>query len=249
MRTAILLTGFLRQKEATRAVILEKLVAAFDARLFVASWDIADIAKGDSVTNDGERLDPTPQTAAGIAAFYGDCVADVSLRCWSLFAREDHALRQLDRPGDVFRINPRAASHGIGWSARLFAQWLIVRDGLRMIEEHEARTGERFDLICRARTDFVPEDGVPDWPRDRVLTSAWPFFMGPALNWTPDFFLFGPATEMQKFQRLCLSLRDLYERQNVDVANAEAVLSAFIQREDIPVHPMEFWLRRYPPEG
>ena len=222
---------------------------AFDARLFVATWDIADIAKGDSVTNEGEQLDPTPQTAAEIAAFYGDSVADVSLRCWRLFAREDHALRPPDRPGDVFRINPRAAAHGIGWSARLFAQWQIVRDGLRMIEDWEARTGERFDLICRARTDFVPEDGVPDWPRDRVLTSARPFFMGPALNWTPDFFLFGPVAETKKFGRLCLSLRDLYERQNVDVANAEPVLSAFIQREDIPVHPMEFWLRRYPIES
>lgn len=237
MTTAILLTGFLRFKDQSRDDLM-RLIERYDAKLFIATWDITDIdRKG--------RIDFMPVLASELVEFYGDCLADVSIRSHALFERTHKPIEARDRPHDLLTINPRAQEHGTVWMNRLYAQWLVVRDGLRMIAEYERRTGEAFDMICRTRTDCPVVGSLPEWPQDRLLVSAkLPHDMNYDRGWVPDFFLFGPRAEMMKLGDIAEAIQPMYDRQNIDTTNAENLLIHYLVRHDIPVAVRDVPLRR-----
>lgn len=239
MRMAVLITGFLRHKSESRQALFDHLIRPFDASLFISTWDIRDI------TREG-TIDRTPTRADELSAFYGEALADASIRSYALFERSTPTIEARDRPHDLLAINPRAKEHGTVWMNRLFAQWLIVRDGLLMIAEYERRTGIRFDMICRTRTDCPLTGSLPEWPQDRVLASgALPNQMQNDRGWVPDFFLCGPRDEMMKLSELCYAIEPMYDRFNIDTTNAENLLLHFLVQRDIPIVIRDIPLTRH----
>jgi hypothetical protein len=230
---AVLQTGFLRRADETRDAMAEHLIGPSNGTLFVATWDILDNEK----LAIGEfRVDPRTVSPRTVLELYGDGVADCSVRSYTMYERSVPQIERRQRPDDVLDVNPSARLHNTTYMNRIFAQWYIVRDGLRMIEEHERLHGMRFDFICRTRSDLLFHDVLPDWPRDRVLVSS---DLIPGMptdrSWFPDFFAVGPRDEMMKFSELCFSIEALYDRQNVDTSHAENLMLQHMVRADIPL--------------
>jgi hypothetical protein len=241
-KLAILLTGFLRRANETDDALQRHLAARYDAKLFVATWDVADDARAATQTS---VVDPTPVMTHDVVDFYGDQLAGLVVSSFDLYNRIVPAIEPRDRPQDVLVTNPRAAEHGAYWMNRLFAQWYAVRQGLHAIEEYERLHRMEFDLICRTRTDILFEDDLPAWPGGRVLVShALPGNMPSDRGWIPDWFMIGPGQEMKKLGDLCWSIERLYDRQNIDTTNGENLFLHFAVQEDIPLAVQEVPLRR-----
>jgi hypothetical protein len=232
---AILITGFLRHHRETFSTLREHLLDRYpDVRLFVATWDIENNARGAGIQK--EKVNNTPVSMAEIADFYSPYLADISMRNYSAFMRAAPAIPPIARPEDVLIVNPRAKTHGVFWMERIRAQWWIVRDGLRMIDNHSALTGWRPDLICRIRSDITLPGPLPDWPQDRVLVDrAVPSGVANDREWFSDWFQIGPAAQMMKLTDMPFFIERLYDRQNADVTNAENALWLFMVQRDIPL--------------
>lgn len=242
-KLAILVTGFLRHHRKTFPALREHLLDHHpDARIFVATWDIEDSARAGM---QGEKVNTTPVSMAEIADFYSPYLADISMRSHGAFVRNAPAIPPIARPEDVLIVNPRAKAHGVFWMERIRAQWWIVRDGLRAIDNHAALTGWRPDLICRIRSDIEPPGRLPDWPQDRVLVDrALPSGVPKDREWFSDWFQIGPTDEMMKLAEMPFFIEKLYDRQNADATNAENVLWLFMVQRDTPLTVQTLGMRK-----
>ncbi len=54
----------------------------------------------------------------------------------------------------------------------------------------------------------------------------------------------GPAAEMQKLSNLCYAIEPLYDRQNLDTSNAEALLMYYMTQQDISIAIRDIALER-----
>lgn len=231
---ALLLTGFLRHADKTLDALTKHVASAFDTKLFVATWDVADDARGELVREN--KVDRTPVTTHDVCDRFGPRLADCRVLAYDLFERTVPRISARHRSHDLLEINERAKEHNVYWMNRLFAQWYMVRQGLLMIEEHERLHGRRSDLICRTRTDILFSGALPEWSKERILVaSALPAGMATDRDWVPDFFSIGPAAEMRKLADLCWSIEKMYDRQNIDTTNAENLLIHFLVGQDIPL--------------
>ncbi|MBV9801649.1 MAG: hypothetical protein JO130_00600 [Solirubrobacterales bacterium] len=241
-RLALLLTGFLRQVEATTEPLINHLAAHYNTDVFVATWDVADDARTGPQQS---MVNPSPVTTHDVVAMYGEMLGGCVVSSFELYGRTAPEIRARERPFDVLVINPRAKEHNTYWMNRLFAQWYVVRQGLHLIEEHERVHHMEYDLICRTRTDILLEAPLPAWPQDRVLVShALPGQMPSDRGWIPDWFAIGPGTEMKKLGSLCFAIESLYDRQNIDTTNAENLLLHFAVQQDIPLAIQEVPIQR-----
>jgi hypothetical protein len=239
LKVAVLFTGFLRQKEVTKSDYEQKLLERFDADVFVATWDLKDIARPD-LNSDVEQKAESEVTGSEVAGFFTPRLRDYLILSYDLFRETTPAIKEIDRPNDLLKLNGRAAAHGAVWMNRLYSQWYMVRRGLQMIREFEERTGVKYDVIARARTDmrFLSEFPEPDMD-SLMFPSTYPGGTPVPLGAVADHFYWGGHDVMLKLETLCFEIATMYERQNIDATYAEAVFYAFAVKHDIYLQPFD----------
>jgi hypothetical protein len=216
------------------------LCSQHNTSLFVSSWDLANSRKvddGTTLVQDLGRVD-----IRDITDWWGPRVKDVHIRSYDLYMQTTPDIRIRERSPDLFTMNQRAEWHGIRYMNRIRDQWLCVRDGLRMIEDYELRTGTKFDLICRSRSDVAVYDQLPSWPQDRILFGRglpMKIYDRTAEELLPDHFAIGPRDLMMRFKELSATVERLYDRQYRDTTNAESMITDFVIQQDLPIAVMD----------
>jgi hypothetical protein len=239
MKVAVLFTGFLRQKEATKAEYEQKLLGRFDADVFVATWDAKDIARP-QLNSDVEPRSEGEVVGSEVTQFFAPRLKEYLILSYELFHQTTPAITEIDRSNDLLKLNGRAAAHGTVWMNRLYSQWYMVRRGLQMIREYEERTGVRYDIIARARTDMRFLADFPEPHHDRLMfPSTYPNGAPVPLGSVADHFYWGGRDVMFQLETLCFEIATMYERQNVDATYAEALFYAFALKHDIYLQPFD----------
>jgi hypothetical protein len=239
MNVAVLFTGFLRQKEDTKTAYEEKLLSRFNADVFVATWDITDIARPD-LGSDTEARIGSEVIGSEVREFFAPRLRDYLIAPYDLFRATTPLIVEKDRPYDLIKLNGRAAQHGVVWMNRLYSQWYLVRRGLQIIQEFEERTGKKYDIIARARTDMLFRSDFPEPSVSKLMYPA--SYPGGAIvppGSVADHFYWGGSEVMQKLQDMSFAIEKMYERQNVDATYAEALFHSFAVKHDLYLQPFE----------
>ncbi|TWF54984.1 hypothetical protein [Neorhizobium alkalisoli] len=244
MKVAVLFTGFLRQKEQTKQNFETLLLAPFEADVFVATWDIHDIAR--PLHNRTEELRIEAEVAGSdIRNFFAPRLRDYLVLSYDLFRQSTPTINEIDRPNDLLKTNQRAASHGTVWMNRLYSQCYMVRRGLQMIREYEERTGIRYDAIARTRTDMLFMSPFPEPQLDKLMYPSTYHDGKPVpQGCVADHFYWGGRDTMMKLEDLCFNIETMYRRQNVDTTYAEILFHSYALKQDIYLQPFDIAYRR-----
>ena len=136
----------------------------------------------------------------------------------------------LDRPEDVFRHNERAKNHfEIGWVERLQHQWYCVKRAFELLEDYK-----KYDIIIRCRfdlkfhdTNFEYDSQKINMPIPTFCTEAKRFDAGCHIY--SDHLGWGSPEVMKKYCNFFDYIYTIYEKHNVDIANAEHMLKFYME--------------------
>lgn len=215
MKIALLMTGFPRTYKKTYHNLKKNILDIHDVDTYICSWDKCQMNSGGPIiTVDSEDVLNT----------YCE-----KLKSYVFIDYEKYVLNRfrnidfLDRPNDVFKIDPRAIEHGSYWVERLRDQWYIVQCGFSMI-----RDPSQYDLIVKLRFD-VDFQSIIIKDEDFVI----PKDIG---GWTySDHFAYGKCESMKKYCNIFNAFHDIYFIHNIDISHAVNMLKFYMEDYKTPV--------------
>lgn len=128
----------------------------------------------------------------------------------------------IDRPDDVFKVNPRAVHHGSFYVERIRDQWWMVKNAWKLIENPY-----QYDLIMRVRFDMIIEH-IEFKKAEFVVPKSTLGFHDIGTHWS-DYFAYGTPASMEKYFHFFDHIETLYKEYNMDISHAEQMHEWYIR--------------------
>lgn len=216
MKVALLLTGFPRTYTRTYENLKKNILDVHDVDTYICSWDKCQLKSGDPfVSIDTESI---------VRKYSGKLASYVFIDHERFISNRFPNINLLDRPNDVFKVDPRAMQHGSYWIERLRDQWYIVKYAFSMLHNPS-----QYDLIMRLRFD-VDLLKIDLQQREFVIPKdigGWQY---------SDHFAYGDYESMKKYCNIFDSFHDMYLTHNVDISHAVNLLKFYMEDYKNPVN-------------
>jgi hypothetical protein len=215
MKVALLLTGFPRTYTRTYENLKKNILDVHDVDTYICSWDKCQLKSGDPfISIDTESV---------IRKYSGKLASYAFIDHERFISNRFSNINLIDRPNDVFKVDPRAMQHGSYWIERLRDQWYIVKYAFSMLHNPS-----QYDLIMRLRFD-VDLLKIDLHQKEFVMPKdigGWQY---------SDHFAYGNYESMQKYCNVFDSFHDMYLTHNTDISHAVNLLKFYMEDYKVPV--------------
>ncbi len=215
MKIALLMTGFPRTYWKTYSNLKKNILDKHDVDTYICSWDRCQLKSGQSTIS--------VDTSDVLSTYAGKLSSYIFLDYEKYVENRFENIKFLDRPNDVFKVDPRAAEHGSYWVERLKDQWYIVKYAFSLLINPS-----QYDLIMRLRFDVDLID-IEIKDQDFVIPKdigGWSY---------SDHFAYGKYDSMKKYCNMFDSFHDMYLTHNVDISHAVNMLQFYMEEYKTPV--------------
>ena len=132
MKVAIVLTGHCRDFDLTFSNFEKYLFKKYNADVYFNTWDVTQ----NSINTVGKNnLVEYPLDKDYLLLKLKPYLKNYNFECWEDYQKNRFAnISFLDRPDDVFKVNPRAIYHGTYYVERIRDQWWMVKQAWNLIE-------------------------------------------------------------------------------------------------------------------
>lgn len=229
MNVAILLTGFVRNAQDNADYII-KLCNKYNAKLFVATWDIQDVSKDNIIIDYLKHINESY-----LRCIYNNYLTNFFIIDYYNYKKTKTYFFPLLRPDDVFEIDKRAKEHGPFFVNRLKDIWFLIKNGKNLIEKYEQENNIIFDLIFKARTDVNITQEINFNINDNIYVPA---IIGEDVN---DFFAYGNRENMLYYLNLYDYIDDMYINDNIDISYGEHILFKHLTKKNIKFIALDWY--------
>lgn len=194
MKVAIILTGHLRCWEMVFSNFKEKFIDRYNPDIFIHSWD--------------EEGWWQPSDVSNIKGYYDDTPKIDQQKVIDFYKPKDVVFENWDDYNIFFEERGKSYPNFAHRPKNILSMFYKLNKGVRMFEEHLAKTGESYDLVFRMRPDMIFEQHMPDFDSSKFYTLAHRNHMG---RGTGDMFHVGNTFNMLIFSKISCFLTELYK--------------------------------------
>jgi hypothetical protein len=218
MRTAIILTGFVRTYKTTFDFLDYYLLSKYpNTDLYLMTWDHTQ--NNPKITN-LDTYDKIDQN---------DILETYNKQRVISYAFEDYlGFIQTKEKLSLISDN-KQYKYGDFWVDRLKDQWRIVQKGWNLI-----KNPEQYDIIGRIRYDIMFL-ATPVLKEKELCIPPAPTNMFDIIKYS-DHMAFGDPAQMQKYCNLYSSISDMSDK--VDISDADKMLKYYLENHNDPIVPI-----------
>lgn len=220
MKIAIVLTGHCRDYEKSLPYFKE-IFEKNDCDVYFNTWDVNE----HSINTLGKfNLTKHPVDKEKLISSLNPYLKNYNFESWENYEKNRFPkIEFLERPDDVFKVNPRAIYHGSFYVERIRDQWWMVKKAWELIENPY-----EYDLIMRVRFDMMIEN-IEFKRAEFVVPKSTIDFYKIGTHWS-DYFAYGIPSAMHKYFHFFDNIENLYTMHNIDITHAEQMHEFYMRK-------------------
>lgn len=201
MKTALLITGYMRNWEKHFPIIKSNLINKYNADVYISSYNYSELYKGSGII----RID----TEKVINNY----------KPKNYIFRDKETLPEFQFKEKGLEINGRE------WSYRILKQWYCIYLGLRLFDPMD------YDVVIKCRSDFSTKNFNIQPDKDLVIPAwkVHPGPCEPEDSYI-DYFAYGNGYWMKKYFKLYERIKEMHDNDWGDVSLGETLIKSYIDR-------------------
>jgi len=201
MKTALLITGYMRNWEKHLPNIKSNIIEKYNADVYISSYSYSELYKGSGIIKiDTKKI-----------------IEEYNPK--NYIFRDKETLPEFKFKDNGLEINGRE------WSYRILKQWYCIYLGLRLFDPME------YDVVIKCRSDFSTKDFDIKPDKDLVIPAwkVHPGPCEPEDSYI-DYFAHGNGYWMKKYFKLYTRIKEMHDNDWGDVSLGETLIKSYIDR-------------------